>query len=51
MNGSMKDFICSWVGRPCTDSSQWMTTSRSGWAAARAASSLAKITDVSSRLA
>ena len=42
---------CSRVGSPCTDSSQCTTCSRSGCAAARAASSAAKITDDSSRLA
>ena len=44
-------FSCSPVGRPCTDSSQCTTCSRSGCSAASRLSSSAKITERSSRLA
>jgi hypothetical protein len=51
VNGSVNAFICSWVGSPCTDTSQCTITSRCGCSAASAASSGAKITDRSSALA
>lgn len=49
--GAVSGPSASAVGRPCTDSSQWRTSSRPGWAAAMSRSSRAKMTDRSSRFA
>ncbi|SKS77358.1 Uncharacterised protein [Mycobacteroides abscessus subsp. abscessus] len=49
--GAVSVASCCCEGSPCTDSSQWMTVSRSGYLAASSRSVAPKITDCSSRLA
>ncbi len=49
--GRASSASCATEGTPCTESSQWITVSRAGWASASALSSLWKMTDFSSRLA